>query len=370
MDRGWSSFAMFVALIDSHLAVIAVSLAVAAYMFAAIPFPALRVIFRLKGFAARGMGVDHDANRRLGESLGLVLCPLIGIGALGVGGLSAMDWKRSGQLKVQLIKAQAARQQALILEAKEILSTAAIDQIYFETVPRRGVTEQGRIQIEGFLRELGSRLGPDALATPPESAGSRSEGLTVIFKPVAKTNNRPIGSIFPEHNGIGLWSSLATGVLVHIPQDLEEQWHALGKLEKTDLIAIEREQNRLKKVESDRLSNYAEKTFAGPASWEIYDAVNAVAPESQEEKKKGYVGTKVDWECEFSYTKEKNGRLEVIASQSRPDNKGSNFVILFDGDPSQLPKADGLRFARVRGTIESMDKGIGLNVNQFDLFTP
>ncbi len=359
---------MFLALLNPHLALILVSLAVAAYMFAAIKFPALRFIFRLKGFAARGLGVDEDGNRSLGENLGAFLCPLIGIGALAFAGYSAMDWKKSNASKAQLKVDQAARQQALIDETKEMLANAEIDQLYFDTRPRAGVTEQGRKQVEGFLRELGSRLGSDALDTPPQGAGFTSDGLLVTFKPVAGMSARRQLSIFPERDGIGVWNRLATGVLVKIPADLQEAWRALGSLERTDLQAIEREQNRIKSEEYERLSNYPEKTFAGPASWEIYDAVTAVATELQDAKKKEFIGTKIDWECEFIHAKNKIGK--VLASQSRPGGAGSTFSILFEADPSQLPQKDGMSFARIRGTIESMDKGIGVKVDQLELFTP
>ena len=69
---------------DPNIALGVIALVIAIYMFAALKYNALMWIFRIKPGFARMFGMDEEANRRFSRTLGWILCPIIGICALGM----------------------------------------------------------------------------------------------------------------------------------------------------------------------------------------------------------------------------------------------------------------------------------------------
>ena len=112
---------MPLAVTNPHLPPILFCLALAAYMFAALKFPALRFMFRMKRFAAGAIGMDDDANRKMGETLGLIFCPLIGVAALGTAGWLMLEWKQSNIRQAEMLALQISRHASFITAASHLL---------------------------------------------------------------------------------------------------------------------------------------------------------------------------------------------------------------------------------------------------------
>lgn len=366
-----SVWEMFLATVDPHLLIIIVLLLVSGYMFAALKYPALRFIFRLKRFAARALGVDAAANRRLSEKLGLFLCPLIGVGALMAAGWVALEWNASHVRRIQAAKEAADWYQALCADVSKMLNEGEITDICFDTRPKLNPSPEGHRQIEDFLRKLGSRPGAEILPKPLDPASEERGALTVVFKSDGVSASRRVVSMFPEQDQFGIRNQYGNH-LARIPAELRQAWIDLGNLERIDLVEIENEKARTKSEIEKRLSSYKLQTFAGTPAWQIHDLADSPQQNEREQKAKEFVGMEFDWECRLSKVEEMDGKLHVAALQHSPKSGGA-WPIHFTAEKSQLP--DGINdprlvFVRIHGFIESMDKGIRVKVDKLERFKP
>lgn len=356
---------------STFLPLIILFLLVAAYMFAALKYPALRFVFRLKRFGARAFGVDAEANRNLGEKLGLILCPLFGVGALFAAGSVALEWNQSHISAIQSKKEKAARYEAWCADVTKLLRTGEISDVYFDTTPRLNVSEQGRDQVEDFIRRMGNRSAAEIYPTPLKPAERERGALTVLFKPEEETTVRRQISMFTERDELEVRIQ-NDGNLAKVPEELRAAWDDLGNLERIDSVAIRNEESRKRKEIERRLSSYELRTFIGTPAWQIHDLADSPQQSELERKAKEYVGMEFDWECRLSKVEEKDGKLNVEALQHSPKSGGA-WPIRFTVEKSQLPDAieePRLVFLRIHGFIESMEKGIGVKVDKLERFKP
>ncbi len=368
------------ALTDPFPVLIGLCLAVAVYMFAAIKFPALRFMFRLKRGAAWAAGVDDDANRRVGETLGLVLCPLIGVGALLACGWLLIEWK---QEKAAAEHHQAAREAAtgrLQEEASTVLREWQVQTATFGRFDKFGPGEEGMEVLEGFVTRLGEAFSSDCVPGGPgdPELGRNRECWKVELKPAGDEPGLAVLMLDPEHEAMRLAVSQRSdrypsgGFELVAPEAVRDAWDDLRALEKVDLAARERERRRAEAEEARRLSDYREKSFEGPPAHEIHDAVMELPEDQREAKKAEFVGMTIDWEVKLMVVDEENGVLAVKASQSRP-GPGRSWIIAFEAPRDLLPEIEArprFQFARVKGVIDSLDQGIGLKLESLERFQP
>ncbi len=366
---------MFIAVLDPHIPLLIVCLLVAVYMFSAIKFPALRFIFRLKRFAAGALGMDEERNRAMGERIGGVLCPVLGLGAIVAAGWLAMDWKESVASREKLKVRLANEQDRKIGLIGEMFKSAEIKEVSFDSFGRFGVTDTGRKQVEAFVRKLAEHVESDLLPLPLQKAHLSGRGLRVTFKGDKQTGTQPYVEMIPERNQIGISTGIGEVVAAQIPDGLRGEWERLGKLEKVDLEAVKRAEQKKKSEEASRLRAYeinSLRTFEGEACWKIYDAVTQAPKAEQEAMKSKFVGMRIDWECRLSSIVKSGEGAQFNASQPRPGG-GMSYSVRGEADAVALADAGDLKnddFIRIRGIIRSLDKGILIKVDKIERFNP
>ncbi len=366
---------MFIAVLDPHIPLLIVCLLVAVYMFAAIKFPALRFIFRLKRFAAGVVGMDEERNRAMAERLGAILCPLLGLGAVVAAGWLALDWKKSVASEEEGRVRLANEQRRKIGQIGEMLKSAEIKDVSFDSFGRLGLTDTGRKQAEDFVRTLAAHVESDLLPLPLQYAQLPRGGLRVTFKDDQRTGRQSYVEMIPERNQIGISTGNGEVVTAQIPDGLRSEWEQLGKLEKVDLEAVKRAEQKKKSEEASRLRAYeikSLKTFEGEPGWKIYDAVAQAPKAEQEAIKSKFVGMRIDWECRLSSLTKTGARAQFNASQPRPGG-GMSYSLRCEADAVALADAGDLKkddFIRIRGVIQSIDKGILIQVDKIERFTP
>lgn len=366
---------MFIAVLDPHVPALIACLLVAVYMFAAIKFPALRFIFRLKRFAAGVVGMDEERNRAMAKHLGAILCPLFGLGAVVAAGWLAMDWKKSVASREEGKVRLADEQRRKVGQIGEMLKSAEIKDVNFDSFGRLGLTDTGRKQAEDFVRKLAEYVEGDLLPLPLKEAHLASGGLRVTFKDDQRTGRQRYVEMIPERNQIGISTGNGEIVTAQIPNGLRSEWEQLGKLEKVDLEAVKRAEQKKKSEEADRLRSYevkSLKTFEGEPCWKIYDAVAQAPKAEQEAIKSKFVGMRIDWECRLSSLMKTGERAQFNASQPRPGG-GMSYSVRCEADAAAFADPGDLKkdeFIRIRGIIQSIDKGILIKVDKIERFTP
>lgn len=377
---------MILALSDPYPIIVGLCLLLAVYMFAALKFPAMRFMFQMKRGAAGLMRMDQDANRRMGETLGLVLCPIFGVGALLAAAWFGLEWKASRDSKVRRAELAVETQQRRVNEMEVVLREWELVDVYFAAPVRMGVSEEGRAEVEAFLASFTEELGPACVALHAETVRARRGVLTAVYQSPDEDGQdedeeKGLAMISMDLNGGELSARIntrgarlpATGFKLLLPDGVMSQWSGLRDLERIDLEARRREEQRMIAEESARLALYKEKTFEGPSAWQVYEQVHAAEGEEREERERGFLGVKIDWEVQLGVLDEEDGSLSVRASQS-PPQPGPYWSVFFDIDRAVLPDLDRVprhQFARIKGTIESLEAGgIRVEVETLERFDP
>jgi hypothetical protein len=369
---------MFLALSNPYPALILVALAVAAYMFAALFWPPLRFIFRLKRFAASAVGVDEDGNRRLADGLALVLCPLIGVGALIAAGVLVVQWKNDAASRRRVEQVRAEQVQLEVNLAMEVLGEWELKDAYFDSRRREGLNDEGRKQVEGFVGELNHEFAAEWVKSSWGLDSGRHGNLKIEFVPAGGKNGHSSLELHPER-GLARMRVFAPGAMgtadfvLELPDELKARMGDLDGLERIDLDAKRREENRRRNEEQKRLANYKEKAYSGTPVWKIRDEVMDLPEDQREAKKQEYVGMELDWEVQIRGVSEKDGRLELLADHSRPE-PGESWPIFLDVDPGALPEEERppkrMCFARIKGKVLSFEKGFRVELSGFELIEP
>ena len=354
------------------------ALLVAVYMFAAIKFPALRFLFSLRSGVASAAGVDQDKNRQLGQTPGLVLCPLIGVIAVGFAISLAMGWKADHESDQQLQASIEDRKRKDEADLVKILLEWEINEIYFDRVQRIGVSEQGAAQVERFWGRLRQEAtAPEVVANSRERR-EMSNALRFTLKPAdGSPGAAEIALLFDEgfatvsHNMRADKLSMQ-GFAWTLPASVKEELDSLGQLERVDLRELERQAAEAERQEHRRLNDYQEKTYAGPPAWQIYTMVNDLPEDQRQAKIDELIGASFDWECEIDSITVDGDDLVYRLSQNRPA-AGRSWAV-FCRVPRQEADAwpaETIRvFVRIKGEILSIGKGVHVHVNEVKSFSP
>jgi hypothetical protein len=355
------------------------SLLVAAYMFAAIKFPALRFIFSLRSGIASAAGVGHEKNQAIGQSLGVVLCPLIGVIAVGFALNLAWGWYADHQSDQRLQASIEDRRVQDQAELTEILRDWEIDEIYFDRMQRIGVSEQGESQARRFWEALRQDAVPPEVVASSRKERDLSNALHLRLKPAdGSAGAADIALLFDEglaavvHNMKSSTLSSKQGFAWTLPESVGEGFDALSRLERIDLNEVERQARIAKAQEQKRLNDYQEKTYAGPPAWQLYELVNDLPEDQRKAKVESLVGTSFDWECEVDAIEEDGDELIFRLSQNRP-SPGTRWPLV-----CRIPRpeagawpAEARRvFVRIRGVILSIDKRVHIQVSDVQRFSP
>jgi hypothetical protein len=345
---------------NQYLFAIGLSLFVAAYMFAAIRFPALRWIFRLKRRVARLTGTSDEQNRNFGDTLGLVLCPICGLIAIGFAVHFSLEWNETATRERERVVAleKAAK------SVSETLSDGKIGSVNFgEPNLQRVASEAGQAQIEKVLRELAPAITPAALVTRPEP--NRRDQLLIEWKPQDSAAAAIQLKAAPTEGYLFIPTEQGARA-IHVPAALRDSFAALARVEQIDLLALQRKEEQKKAAEKAaedrRLSNYIEVAHQGPASWQILEAVAAEPLENQPAKSTEYVGVPIDWELEVSSIKEEGDQMRVTAHQSNPRKPVGNEPVRSPGiqflvakhQVADLKVVPSRTWLRVAGKVESV----------------
>lgn len=355
-------------------------LLIAVYMFAALKFPALRFIFRLKRGAARVAGADDDANRRIGESLGMVLCPIIGVGALLVAGWLMLQWRQDGvstDHREAMGRESKSRRES---QVDTVTKEWAVMEATYGGYRKFGATADGLSKLQNFVSSIGEQFSSDCVPINAKTMQFRRDrdAWRVQLGPEDDAQGQAVLMLRPEREEILIGISLTAdrpptrGFELIVPEGVREAWGTLRDLEKVDLQALKQEQQRKRSQEDRRLADYKEQTFEGMPAYQVYEAVMAVPENQRNNTKAEFVGMEIDWEVQLGLIEEKDEALVVRADQSRPD-PGKSWSVFFEVKRDVLPDLDRLprfEFARIKGVVESLDKGIRVKVDSLERFKP
>ncbi len=223
----------------------AACLLVALYMFAALKFPALRWMFRLKRGPAHLAGIDEEANRDLGDALGLVLCPLIGVVALLVFGWLVVQARQQVASKERMAQLadQKARQNLEL--AKIALGSWPLGKVYHGPNANRGATPEGLEVLANFHEAVASGLRPEHLS---DLYLTRQEERPLIYGwhfqlAAPEGPGRAVLRVSPQMDTVYLAvDTTATnrwpvhlGFPIELPPSAREAWAALADLEIIDI---------------------------------------------------------------------------------------------------------------------------------------
>ncbi len=364
---------------NPYPAAIGLSLLIAVYMFAAMRFPALRFIFRLKRGVARLSGTSDEQNRKVGETLGLILCPIIGLGALGFAIHSALEWRDVNareRARVQMIAREAQAAGELLADGK--VGTVNIGEPALERI----ASDPGKAQIESFLHSLAPAVTPETLVRRGEP--NRRDQLLIEFKPQKDKSPAVWLKAVPTQGYVHLQSG-SDAWAIKVPDALRESFASLAQVEQIDLLALRRQEEQKKADEDRRRSNYVEVAHQGPAAWQILEAVAAEPLENRSTKCAEYAGVPIDWELELASIKEEGDQVRVTAVQSHPPGPKGNTPVRTPGVQFVIPKqqAADLKYVpsktwvRATGKVESVPlhkldftKQVGVTIHlQVDKFT-
>lgn len=374
------------ALSSPYPALMAICLLVAVYMFAAIKFPALRWMFRLKRSAAYFAGVDQGQNRATGEALGLVMCPIIGLGALGAFGWLVLDARRSAESQERFAQQKAQQEALQVSLAKEVFGSYSIVKVSQGGSHRMGTNEEGESALAQFYEQLAKHFEEADLSDlyiNHDVEAQFRKGWYLELAPGDDVPGRALLKISPRLETVSLGVNPGKshapfeGYAIDIPVEAREAWKSLAKLKVIDVQALERErkkeEQRLAAEEERRLSRYVEKTFGGPSLKEIKEAILPLPAEQRPAKIAEFIGQQLDWEVELGLVRSVDDRLLV-----RTDRDG--WVAYLSISPDLLPDADKLprrSFARIKGTISEIrtghdvkNQGVHIQVETLDRFYP
>lgn len=363
----------------SELVLFIGALLVAVYMFAAIKFPALRFIFSLRSGVASATGVDREKNQAVGQSLGLVLCPLVGVIAVGFALSQAWGWYADYQSDLRLQDAVEQRRAQDQAELTEILQGWEIEEIYFNRVQRIGVDEQGADQAAQFWEMLRQSAVPPEVVASSRQERDLSNALRIRLKPAdGSAGVAEVALLFDEgmaavvHSMKSSTLSSTHGFAWMLPESARTGFESLSRLEPVDLNEVQRQARIAEGKERQRLNDYQEKTFAGPPAWQLYDLVNELPEDQRQAKVEELVGTSFDWECEVDAIEEDGDELIFRLSQNRP-SAGVRWPVVCRVPRSEAdawPAESRRVFVRIKGVILSIDQRVYIQVNEVQRFVP
>jgi hypothetical protein len=367
-------------------ALMGLCLLVAAYMFAAIKFPALRWMFRLKRGVAQLGGVDGEQNRSFGEHIGLVLCPIIGLFALGTFGWLVLDARHSSESRERFAQQRVHEKAMQAAEAREVFEGYTMAKVRQGVYDRMGATEDGEVALARFYEQLATHFEESDLSDAyinNELESQFRNGWYLELVPEDSSSGRALLKVSPGLEVVSLGVSRdmnrrpSGGFLIDIPGEVRDAWQALANLKVIDVEALEREkkkeQQRLEVEEERRLSRYVEKTFSGPSLKEIKESIMPLPEIDRKAKVADYIGQSLDWEVELGQVRNVDGRMLV-----RSDRDG--WVAYLRISPEQLPDTEKLprhSFARIKGTIseirtghDATHQGVHIQVESLERFFP
>lgn len=369
---------MFDQISGVELILFAGCLLVAVYMFAALKFPVLRFIFSLRSGVASAAGVGQQQNQQIGQVLGLVLCPLIGIIALGAAANIAWGWKSDADSDVRLAESNAQQQQIDQEQLGIVLNDWVIEGVYFDRSRQYGVSDEGLMAVQAFWGKLRQEVdSPEVIASSREERDLK-QALLIRLKPADGSVGIAEVALLFDQDIVSVTHSMKSNRIVSqgfqwvLPASVDNDLKALSALERVDLRAKEREERRLANEEQRRLNHYQEKTFVGTPSWEIHDKIMALPEDQRRAMKDQFIGMVFDWECEVLSISEASGVVVYRLSQSRP-NAGRSWSLLCEvplAEAGVWPTESRNAFVRIKGAITSFEQGIQVKVDEVQPLLP
>lgn len=374
--------------IESYeLVLFAGALLVAAYMFAAIRFPALRFIFGLRAGVARAVGADHEKNKAIGQSLGLILCPIIGVLALIFAFNIAGGWFADHKSEEQSSALDEQLQQRDTAELTEMLRSWEIDGIYYDRWDWQhiGVSDQGTEQVQEFWEELRQAAVPPDVVIDSRKTRDLDDTLRLLLKPSdGSAGLAEVAFLFDEGHAVVTHTMKESrlppnrrGFVWDLPDAAEDGFASLSRLERVDIREMKRLAAIAKRKENNRLDDYQEKTYAGLPTCRIYDLVHDLPEDQRQSKIESLIGRPFDWECEVESIQEDDGGLIYQLSQNRlqQDKPTSGRVWLVycripDEEAGGWPSEATRVFVRIKGEILAIDNGIHVRVSEVQQFSP
>ena len=171
--------------------IIGICLCVAAYMFLSLFYPPLRWMFRLKRSASYVLNVDEDQNTKFGNTLGLVLAPIIGVVMLGFSVTAFIEMRSSERRSVERGVAAVAKKKKYERFLGQALSEWKVSRVYlYDRRKRRDADSAGILQSEKFVRALAEFVDQGVVLEKPKLMQSTQDMLSIELKNEPSTDDK------------------------------------------------------------------------------------------------------------------------------------------------------------------------------------
>lgn len=148
-------------------------------------------MFRLKRSASYVLNVDEDQNTKFGNTLGLVLAPIIGVVMLGFSVTAFMEMRSSERRSVERGVAAVAKKKKYERFLGQALSEWKVSRVYlYDRRKRRDADSAGILQSEKFVRALAEFVDQGVVLEKPKLMQSTQDMLSIELKNEPSTDDK------------------------------------------------------------------------------------------------------------------------------------------------------------------------------------